>query len=278
VTLDLTAVHLGKGSHAAITDTLANRQACVMEAVAFVAGEPWSDHPTCASTTIGTFLRSWNDTLDDDTRDRLLVPLIPRLIGSKGTLAQEEQRSWMACDWLVRTFTPAWLRKAGLDAAAETLEALPEMTSTELVDAALLVIREAQKQARPAGAAAAVTAGDAAWDAARAAAGAAAGAAAWDAAGDAAWDAAARAAAARAAARDAAAAAAGAAARAAAAAAAGAAARDAAWAAARDAARAVAAAAARDAAGAALADTVAVLQASAIDLLDRMLAITEEDQ
>jgi hypothetical protein len=95
---------------------------------------------------------------------------------------------------------------------------------------------------------AAVAAAWAAWDAARDAARAAAGAAARDAA----W--------------------------AAAEAAAGAAARDAAWAAARDAARAVAAAAARDAAGAALADTVAVLQASAIDLLDRMLAITEEDQ
>ncbi len=31
---------------------------CVMEAVAVVAGEKWSDHPQCASPVISAFLRS----------------------------------------------------------------------------------------------------------------------------------------------------------------------------------------------------------------------------
>ena len=79
----------------------------------------------------------------------------------------------------------------------------------------------------------------AAWAAARAAARAAAWAAAWDAARDAAWDAA----------------------------------RDAAWAAARDAARDAAWDAAWDAARAALQPTVKQLQASALLLLDRMIAV-----
>ena len=39
--------------------------ACVMEAVAYVAGEPFSDHPACASQVITDFLISWNDALPD---------------------------------------------------------------------------------------------------------------------------------------------------------------------------------------------------------------------
>jgi hypothetical protein len=31
---------------------------CVMEAVAFVAGEPWSDYPECACPVISAFLRA----------------------------------------------------------------------------------------------------------------------------------------------------------------------------------------------------------------------------
>ncbi|HWC30714.1 MAG TPA: hypothetical protein VG845_11600, partial [Dehalococcoidia bacterium] len=54
---------------------------CVMEAVAYVAGEPWSDSPECASPVLGAFLRSWNDTLDDETR-QLLKPYVPRLVGT----------------------------------------------------------------------------------------------------------------------------------------------------------------------------------------------------
>ena len=62
--------------------------ACVMEAVAFVAGEKWSDHPECVSPVIGAFLRSWNDSLPTDAdRDRLLKPLIPKIIDTRSTSA-----------------------------------------------------------------------------------------------------------------------------------------------------------------------------------------------
>src|ERR1700689_3092955 len=57
---------------------------CVMEAVAFVAGEKWSDAPVCACPVISAFLRSWNDSLPNDAeRDRLLKPLIPLLVGTR---------------------------------------------------------------------------------------------------------------------------------------------------------------------------------------------------
>src|SRR5215470_3898923 len=85
-----------------------NTTFCVMEAVAFVAGEPWSDAPECACPIISAFLRSWNDSLPtDQERDRLLKPLIVKIIGTRNK-ALEEMRSLMAADWLVRVHTPAW--------------------------------------------------------------------------------------------------------------------------------------------------------------------------
>jgi hypothetical protein len=96
--------------------------ACVMEAVAYVAGEPWSDHPECVCPVLGAFMRAWNDGLPSDAdRARLLLP--------RGSAALAERRSLMAADWLVRVQTPAWLKLAGLTAQAATLEALPEITS-----------------------------------------------------------------------------------------------------------------------------------------------------
>ena len=84
---------------------------CVMEAAAYVAGEPWSDAPACVSPTIADFLRRWNDALQDDaTRLRLLKPLIPVVIGSRTTLADENARAWMLVDWLARAAAPAMLR------------------------------------------------------------------------------------------------------------------------------------------------------------------------
>ena len=201
IALDLDTLVLDKGSHPSPDDGM-----CVMEAVAVVAGETFSDHPACASPMIGAFLRSWNDTLNDEDRQQLkrYVTLLP---GTAASPEVEDARAWMALDWLVRTYTPAWLRLAKLDAQAERLEALPEFRAGMDVPSIRPTIDAVRKDAAAAGAAAR----DAAWAAARDAARAAAWAAARDAAGDAAW----------AAAWDAA----------------GAAARDAAWAAARDALR-----------------------------------------
>jgi len=168
-----------------------NGQMCAMEAVAYVAREPWSDHPECACPVIGAFMRSWNDGLPEDERTTLLLPLIPRLVGTRGSKALEERRALMAADWLVRVNTPAWLRLAGLTLHADALASLPEITSVKQVPSIKGPIEAARVDAAAAwaaaGAAARDAAGDAAGDAARAAARAAAGDAARDAARDAAW-------------------------------------------------------------------------------------------
>ena len=224
---------------------------CVMEAVAYVAGEPWSDSPACACPVISAFLRSWNDSLPSDAeRDRLLKPLIPKLVNTCNKKL-EMKRSLMAADWLVRVHTPEWLRLAGRIKQAESLEQLPEITSMAQIPSIRGPIEAVRDDAYAAWAAA--------WDAAGDAARAAAGAAARAAAGDAAW------AAARAAARDAARDAAWAAAWDAAGDAAGAAAWAAARAAARDAAR------DGDAAWEKFSPTVKKLQNSALQLVERMI-------
>src|SRR6266478_2829735 len=176
----LKSLSLKVGSHAA------NSTFCVMEAVAYVAGESWSDHPECACPVISAFLRSWNDSLrSDQDRDRLLKPLIPKLVGTRNSTL-EERRSLMAADWLVRVHTPAWLRLAGLTSQAESLEQLPEILSMAQIPSIRGPLEAVRKDAYAAWAAARAAARDAARDAV----GDAAGAAARAAAGDAAWDAA----------------------------------------------------------------------------------------
>ncbi|MGH2374715.1 MAG: hypothetical protein ACRDIC_14770, partial [bacterium] len=89
-------------------------QMCVMEAVAYVAGEEWTDSPKCASQVIAQFLRSWNDALSDEDRQRL-KPYIPKVIGTAASTEAEERRAWIVTDWLSRTLAPAFLRLAGLE-------------------------------------------------------------------------------------------------------------------------------------------------------------------
>jgi hypothetical protein len=167
--MDLDTITLDKGSHQS-----KDEGGCILEWVSYLAGEPWSDTPECVSPVIRQFCITWNDQLPDADRTRLLRPFLLKVQGTNTGPEDDEKRAWVACDWLVREFTPGWLRRAGLNDDAAVLAALPELTSTELCDAALPSIRKAQKKA----------------DAARDAAGAAAGAAARDAAGAAAWDAA----------------------------------------------------------------------------------------
>jgi hypothetical protein len=56
-------------------------QACVMEYVSILAGEQFSDHPSCTNSVLAAAARSVNDWMTDDGR-HLLVPLIGRLFGT----------------------------------------------------------------------------------------------------------------------------------------------------------------------------------------------------
>jgi hypothetical protein len=235
--LDLDKIKIDKGGHSGPDDGY-----CVMEAVAWIAGEPWSDAPKCASGVIGAFMRKWNDSLNDTDR-QMLKPYVRKLVGTAASAEVEEHRAYMVIDWFIRVHTPAWLELAKLSEHAAAVRALPEVTDLASLQACGATLEEARRSAAAAGAAA----WDAAWDAAEDAAGAAAGAAARAAAGAAAW--------------------------AAAWAAAGDAAWAAAWAAAWDAAGDAAGAAAGAAAWKILRPTVETLQKSALELIDRLIEV-----
>jgi hypothetical protein len=226
---------LSHGSHAT-----PQQGRCAMEWVSYIAGEPHSDTPACVSPVLRGFGISLNDNWDDEQRQKLR-PYLARCIGTAGD-GRDEERGWLAMDWLIRVFTPRFLDLVPeLHEHAARLRALSPVMASVALDDAMIVLGDARQASAAAWDAAWAAAGgrclgrcqgrcrDAARDAARAAARAAARGAAWDAA----WDAA------------------------------RAAARDAAWAAAW--------AAARAAAGDVLKPAVADLQASALDLFDRML-------
>ncbi len=54
--------------------------ACFMEFASFLAGERWSDHPSCTHPLIATLARDVNDLTSNRARDALM-PLVTRVIG-----------------------------------------------------------------------------------------------------------------------------------------------------------------------------------------------------
>lgn len=71
-----------------------NRQVCLMEAVAFIAGEEHSDHPECVDTVISDVCITQNDNLDSKSRQEL-IEVIPYILNSKtnsGVVRQKRLR------------------------------------------------------------------------------------------------------------------------------------------------------------------------------------------
>ena len=173
---------------------------CAMEWFSYLAGELHSDSPVCVCPTLKAFCIGFNDALPDSQRQRLR-PFLARTIGTAGD-GLAEHRSWLATDWLIRSYTPAWLSLAGLDDEAQRLRLLSPVLAAESLKRAMVDLTAARESRAAARAAAWDAARDAAWDAAwnaardaaRNAAWGAAWNAAWGAAWDAAWDAAAAAA------------------------------------------------------------------------------------
>jgi hypothetical protein len=60
-----------------------------MEFASFLAGERWSDHPSCTHPLLAQLARDVNDSLSDRERQQL-VPLIPWVVGRRG-----DDRTWL---------------------------------------------------------------------------------------------------------------------------------------------------------------------------------------
>jgi hypothetical protein len=97
---------------------------CIEELVSVLAGEPWSDSPTCVSGLIAAYCRVLNDLLPDAPRQRL-VRYAVRQIGTAGDDELEQRRAFLCIDYAVHRIAPTVLRAAGFRAKAGALEALP---------------------------------------------------------------------------------------------------------------------------------------------------------
>jgi hypothetical protein len=60
-----------------------------MEYASFLAGERWSDHPSCTHPMLAQVARQANDLIDDADRQQL-APLIPNVVGRRG-----DDRTWL---------------------------------------------------------------------------------------------------------------------------------------------------------------------------------------
>jgi hypothetical protein len=188
---ELLALPLAHGSHGNHFDgecclvEKSNRIAtCIPAFCERYGAAPFADDHPSVSRVVRAMAIGLNDMRwpSDVERTAALDRFTIAILGTRTADEDEVTRSYMACDWLIRVYTPAWLRLAGLTAEAQALESLARVADANTVHAARPVIDAARERAAAARAAARDAARDAAW--------AAAWDAAWDAARDAAGDAA----------------------------------------------------------------------------------------
>ena len=146
-----------------------------MSAAAWIAGEEWTDRPECVCPTLIDLGQFINDGLSsDEDRERLLGPLIFRVLGTNEGPRLTQRRMWVIADVAVREWSPMALRAAGLMGQAAKLASLPPIQCRSSAEAAARAASTANAAANADGAAAAFYAAGTAFYAAATADGAAA--------------------------------------------------------------------------------------------------------
>lgn len=95
-------IKLSKGKHASPEDG-----ACVMELASMLGGEPFSDHPASACPVIGSFLRAYNDSVDDSRRQDLYA-FAARIVGSRASISIQRARAGRLADWALDVQRRQW--------------------------------------------------------------------------------------------------------------------------------------------------------------------------
>src|SRR5215217_6051312 len=86
MTVSHQVARLARGRHASPTAGV-----CAMELASLLAHEPFSDRPPSVSPTIGAFLRTYNDGLDDERRQDL-YGVAAAIVGTAARRAVERER------------------------------------------------------------------------------------------------------------------------------------------------------------------------------------------
>lgn len=131
---DLSAIRLSAGIHADRADGV-----CLLEAVAWWAGEPHTSRPKCVCPVLSHLCEELNDAMPDDDRSRL-IELIPLLARSRSDVEVEWQRAFLLADYALRDGHALTLEYYGYeDQALELLELAPitDHTTAEAVAAVL---------------------------------------------------------------------------------------------------------------------------------------------
>ncbi len=165
-------ITLARGNHPQPPQDCGNPERCLFEWYNWLTRHKHTDdRPPGVSAVLHTFGMRLNDILPDDRRQelaRFLPNGTDRLAGTKDD-GKDETRGYIALDWLIRTWTPAWLDLAGLAGEAAALRDLRRIADLAAAQSAGPVVRNASSRAAAAGDAARAAAWDAVWDAARAA-------------------------------------------------------------------------------------------------------------
>jgi hypothetical protein len=130
-------IKLSKGKHVSPDDG-----ACVMELASMLAGEPFTDHPASVCLVIGSFLRSYNDSIDDRRRQSL-YDYASKVVGSRAGQRVQETRAERLGEWaeVMHRTRRAWfllsplraltrLRKPPIDAVGSyAVHSIPKHTN-----------------------------------------------------------------------------------------------------------------------------------------------------
>jgi hypothetical protein len=97
-------IKLSKGKH-----TSPEEGACVMELASMLAGESFTDHPASVCPVIGSFLRAYNDSVDDNRRQDL-YSYAAKVVGSRGSAMIQRARADRLAEWATEMHRRRWTR------------------------------------------------------------------------------------------------------------------------------------------------------------------------
>lgn len=139
---------LGRGRH-----RNKRKGACFMEMASYLAGEKWSDHPSCTHPLLAGVARDVNDAVSDAARQRL-APMIPDVIGLRPVDPRTDP-------WIARLAVLAALPVSAIGAQRvaavgllrcesmlATMEARPPYELSPVAEAALAEVPSAASWAR----------------------------------------------------------------------------------------------------------------------------------
>ena len=97
-------VRLSRGKHRSPSEGV-----CVMELASMLAGEPFSDEPQSVCPVVASFLRVYNDRIDDERRQDLYA-YAAKAVGSRATKSVMRKRARLCRQFEAPTSGGAWRR------------------------------------------------------------------------------------------------------------------------------------------------------------------------